>query len=158
MRTLAFGPDGRTLVSAGVDGKIHVWEVIAGRRSKTLSLEPVRERWWVPAFSPDGSTLAAAGYDHGLILWDIATRAIRHRVLDQNHQAAKALAFSSDGRRLAVSLGFAARVIDMATGNEVRRFPKQPVGINAVAVSPDGATLATPTSLSGEIGVPWLRP
>ena len=55
----------------------------------------------------------------------------------------EALAFTRDGRQLAVSLGFAARVIDVATGNELRRSPKQPVGMNAVAVSPDGGTLAT---------------
>ena len=42
-----------------------------------------------------------------------------------------------------MSLGFAARKIDVATGNEVWRSPKQPVGMNAIAVSPDGATIAT---------------
>ncbi len=40
-------------------------------------------------------------------------------------------------------MDFAARVIDVTTGKEVRRFPKQSIGMNAVAVSPDGATIAT---------------
>ena len=140
---LAIGPDGRTLVSGGDNGKIDVWELSTGRRLRTLSVEPVRERWKALAFSPDGSTLAAAGYDHGLVLWDAATWAIRHKVPDQDRLGAEALAFAADGRHLAVSLGFAARMIDVATGNEVRRFPKQPLGMNAVAVSPDGGTLAT---------------
>ena len=65
------------------------------------------------------------------------------RFPSEDRLGAEALAFTRDGRRLAVSLGFAARMIDVATGKEVRRFPKQPVGMNAVAVSPDGATVAT---------------
>ena len=81
--------------------------------------------------------------DHGLFFWDTATWTIRHKIPEQDRLGAQALAFTADGRRLAVSLGFAAAIIDVATGKEVRRFPKQPVGINAVAVSPDGATLAT---------------
>ena len=86
---LAFGPDGQMLVSGGRDGKIDVWEVSTGRRLKTLSIEPVRERWNALAFSPDGSTLAAAGYDHGLVLWDAATWAIRHKVSEQDGLAAQ---------------------------------------------------------------------
>jgi WD40 repeat protein/beta-lactamase regulating signal transducer with metallopeptidase domain len=140
---LAFAPDARTLASAGDDGKIEIWEVSTGQRLRTLSVEPVRERWKALAFSPDGSTLAAAGFDHGLVFWDAATWTIRHKVPEQDRYGAEALAFTGDGRRLAVSLGAAARMIDVATGNEVRRFPKQPVGMNGVAVSPDGATLAT---------------
>ena len=83
-------------------------------------------------------------YDHGLVLWDTATWAIRHKVSRARIASApRRWRSPRDGRHLAVSLGFAARMIDVATGNEVRRFPKQPVGMNAVAVSPDGDTLAT---------------
>ena len=138
---LAFSPDGRTLVSGGEDGKINIWELATGELVRTL--ESDRERWKAVAFSPDGSTLAAAGYDHGLFFWDTATWTIRHKVPDQNRLGAEALAFAPDGRYLALSLGFAARMIDVATGKEVWRSATQPVGMNAIAVSPDGATLAT---------------
>jgi WD40 repeat protein/beta-lactamase regulating signal transducer with metallopeptidase domain len=140
---LAFSPDGRLLSSGRRDGSLDVWDVSTGQRIKSLSVAPLRERWKGLAFSSDGSTLAAAGYDHGLVLWDTATWAIRHRIPNEDHLGAEALAFTGDGRRLAVSLGFAARVIDVATGNELSRTPKQPVGMNAVALSPDGGTLAT---------------
>ncbi len=62
---------------------------------------------------------------------------------EPNGLGAEALAFAPDGRHLALSLGFAARMIDVATGKEVWSSPKQPVGMNAIAVSPDGATIAT---------------
>jgi len=138
---LAFSPDGRTLVSGGEDGKIKVWEVATGRLVKTL--EPRRERWRAVAYSPDGATLAAAGVDHGLVLWDTATWTIRHQIPEQNRTGAEALAFAPDGRHVAVSLGFVARMIDVATGKEVWCSPNQGVGMNAIAVSPDGATVAT---------------
>ena len=138
---LAFSPDGRTLVSGGDDGKLNVWDVASGQLVK--SLEPLRERWRAVAFSPDGTTLAAAGYDHGLVLWDPRIWTIRHKVPEQNRLGAQALAFAPDGRHLALSMGFAARLIDVATSKEVWCSPKQPVGMNAIAVSPDGATLAT---------------
>ena len=77
-------------------------------------------------------------------MWDTATWSLRHRLLAETGPVgAQALAFTPDGRQLAVSMDFAACVLDVATGKEVRRFPKQSIGMNAVAVSPDGATLAT---------------
>ena len=139
---LAFSPDGRTLVSAGDDGKLNLWDVAGGRLVKTL--EPHRERWRAVAFSPDGATLAAAGFDHGLVLWDTATWTIRHRVPELAiASGAEALAFAPDGRHLAAPLGYAVRMIDVATGQEACASPKQPVGMNAVAVVSDGTTIAT---------------
>ncbi len=138
---LAFSPDGRTLVSAGDDGKLNIWDVAGGRLVKAL--EPHRERWRAVAFSPDGATVAAAGYDHGLALWDTATWTIRQSFPARDRLGAEALAFFPDGRHLALSLGFAARKIDVAAGGEVWCSPKQSVGMNAIAVSPDGATIAT---------------
>ncbi len=138
---MAFSPDGRTLVSCSEDGKVKVWEVATGRLATSPELPD--ERWKDVTFSPDGSVLAAAGSDHGLVLWNVATWTIQHRIREQDRLGAEALAFTPDGRHLALSLGFAARMIDVATSKEVWCSPKQPVGMSAIAVSPDGATLAT---------------
>ncbi len=138
---LAFSPDGLSLVSGGDDGKINIWELATGKLVRTLKSDP--ERWRDVAFSPDGSMLAAAGFDHGLFFWDTTTWTKQKKIPEQDRLGAQALAFFADGRRLALSLGFQARVIDVATGKEVWRSSKLPVGINAIALSPDGATIAT---------------
>jgi WD40 repeat protein len=50
--------------------------------------------------------------------------------------------FTGDSRRVAVALGYAVRMIDVATGKELRQFEDQRAGIPAVALSPDERTVA----------------
>ena len=141
VNALAFSRDGKTLASGGDDGTIRLWDISSGRTVKALDRAP--ERWRALAFSPDGKTLAAGGYDHGLVLWDTITWGVRLHIPEDDGQGVDSLAFTRDGRRLAFALGLAARIIDAQTGELVRQFPKQSVGINALALGRDDATLAT---------------
>ncbi|MGO9463571.1 MAG: WD40 repeat domain-containing protein [Isosphaeraceae bacterium] len=102
------------------DGKVKVWEVAAGRLATSPELPD--ERWKDVTFSPDGSVLAAAGSDHGLVLWNVATWTIRHRIREQDRLGAEALAFTPDGRHLALSLGFAARIYVVVRAEEYARL------------------------------------
>jgi WD40 repeat protein len=138
VRVLAFAPDGRTLVSSKPDGKFNVWEVGSGRLIQSLEIQP--DRWQSLAFGPDGLTMAAAGLDHGLVIWDTRGWTIRHRT--RFDSMATALAFTHDGQRLAVALGLAVRMIDPATGGELRRFDDQSHFIAALALSPDDQIVA----------------
>ncbi len=140
VHALAFNRDGKVLASAGDDGAIRLWDTVSGRSVKTLSREG--ERWRALAFSPDGKTLAAGGYDHGLVLWDTITWNARLRVPEVDGLGTTSLAYSGDGRWLALVVGFAARIIDAQTGEIVQQFPKQAVGINRIALGRDDATLA----------------
>jgi WD40 repeat protein/beta-lactamase regulating signal transducer with metallopeptidase domain len=141
VNALAFSPDGKTLAAGGDGGVIRLCDSASGRIVKTL--ERPGERWRALAFSPDGKTLAAGGYDHGLVLWDTITWSVRLHVPEVDRHGVDALAFTRDGRRLALNLGYAARMIDTQTGELVRQFPKQSIGINALALGRDDATLAT---------------
>ena len=70
VRGLALSYDNRLLASAGLDGKVMVWQMPEGLRIRTL--EGHEDGVRAVAFSPDGRYLASAGKDGLLILWDVA--------------------------------------------------------------------------------------
>ncbi|MBM4091813.1 MAG: TIGR03067 domain-containing protein, partial [Planctomycetes bacterium] len=163
--SLAFSPDGATLVSGGWDGSIRIWDLAAGRAkpvswggemgSRSVS-ENGRPYGAVlggaeeMALSPDGTKLAAyagervgvwdsqnpkrvAGYPQFPLLWN------------QTSSTVGDLAFSPDGRFLAIGIGDPYRcgvhIVEAASGRRLRTFERdQPT--YAVAFSPDGNTLA----------------
>ena len=70
---VAFSPDGGTLVSAGSDGTVRLWDA-ATRRPLGAPIQAHSGKVTSVAFSPDGKTLASAGEDENVVQWDVATR------------------------------------------------------------------------------------
>lgn len=68
IRTLAFSPDGRTLLSGARDGVVCLWSLADGRELERFDWE-IGEVETV-AFAPDGAT-AAAGGRKGVVVWDV---------------------------------------------------------------------------------------
>ncbi len=97
---LVFSPDGKTLASAGWDGKLGLWDV-ASRRN--LALLP-GHNWSVTcaAFSPDGRTIATCGEDPTVRFWNVETRQEMF-VLRGRKMKVNSLAFSPDGEWLAAA-------------------------------------------------------
>jgi len=97
------------------------------------------------AFSPDGKTLATAGYQE-VLLWDLANAKLLKRIgAGQMSDSARAMAFSKDGRLLAVAEGVpngpgAVRLFDKDSGQVALSFqePKEVV----YALHPEGKLLA----------------
>ena len=95
-------------------------------------------------FSPGGDLVATGTAGFHLALWDTATWEVR-RVINLNGDSVCAMAFSPDGRTLAVATAYASEVElrDVATGARVGVLDAHTDNARAVAFSPDGTTVVT---------------
>jgi WD40 repeat protein len=107
--SLAFAPDGKSLTSEDEDGERRFWDLAAG---KETSVEKTDRGPDPTALSPDGKTRAVAGPYHRIRLVDATGPNLgreRWAAFRGPDEAARVLAFSADGKILAV--GFEDRTI-----------------------------------------------
>ncbi len=115
--SVAFSPDGLTLVSAGGDGSVKLWDVVSRKELMTLTKQDA------PIFSvvisPDGRTLASAGGDALVTLWDMQNRK-QMATLTGHGNTIFSVTFSPDGRTLAsASNDKSVKLWDVQTHKEV---------------------------------------
>ena len=154
---VALSPDGRRVAAGGgsPDGKgvVHVWDAATG--TPVWSAADHAAEVLAVAFAPDGSSLASAGADGLIKLRDPQTGSVA-RTLPGHVRGATSLAFSADGAALACGGGDGTTSLwEIRTGRRVRTFrpASSQAGtitgdrpITSIALSRDGATLATCTA------------
>jgi WD40 repeat protein len=137
-------PDGRTAARAGPGHTIELLEVATGTRLHTL-----KGHGGPPVgllFSADGRTLASHANQDGTRLWDVATgKELRRFALPNGSGWVPALSW--DGGILAEGGYFQgdsgwSRVWDTARGKQLAQPESAPARAAALALSPDGKTLA----------------
>lgn len=138
IEVVAFSPDGKTLLTSGWwEGPIRSWEIATGKELRQLqrpeSLVP-------PVFSPSADLFALVDYsDKKPRLFDLATgREIPLR--GQPPKKSHLLAFSPDGRTLAVGAEVEIRLWDTTTGKEQRSLLREGTR-DGIAFTEDGKTL-----------------
>jgi WD40 repeat protein len=144
---LTMTADGKVLVSASKE--IKLWDLATGKELRTI--QPPAQIWSV-AITPDGKLVAAADFDGKLRLWDAATG--KEQAVLKGHPGVfspwyiSSLTFTCDGKTL-VSGGADGKVKlwDVATGEEKATFKVPRGSVMAVAISPDGKTLAAALAL-----------
>jgi WD40 repeat protein len=158
VQSIAFSPDGSRLASGGSDRSIRLWDTDTGDLALTLSqpgeLIAGSRNLGIPgmvfavAFSPDGALLASGGGDGvgecgELVLWELPAGRMRRSVLDAGEPQVWAVAFTPDGKHLlSGQVNGGLKVFDVPTDTIVRQWHAGGQ-LRSIAISPDGATLAT---------------
>lgn len=143
--SLAFHPDGSRIASGSRDGMIRIWDAADGApRSECAGVSELR----AVCFRPDGGQIALAQHGAGrLELWN-PNAMERDRVLDTGDGIINDIAYSADGRHVAVACGAGdgfgeVRVWDVESGHCVARLGDHEDGASTVAFSADGTRLLT---------------
>ncbi|MGH9531072.1 MAG: WD40 repeat domain-containing protein, partial [Terriglobales bacterium] len=140
VKTLAFSRDGRFFATGGDDKSIKVWDAAKGYLLQKI---PDAHSGSVVAlaFSPDGSLLASVG-GQDLKIFDTSSWAPLRTI---HVRMTFTLAFSPDGALVATA-DQDINLWDPRRGNQVRTIKAETRGINTLAFSPDGRTIAVGTS------------
>jgi WD40 repeat protein/tRNA A-37 threonylcarbamoyl transferase component Bud32 len=153
---VTFARDGQTLISAGTDRNLTLWD-LAEKREPVRLMGHEGEILSV-AVSPDGRWLASAGYDRTVKLWDVSapgptTKSISHSAF------VMAAAFSPDSK-LVASMAYRSptlKLSDVASLEQVAARDAVPNPNNRVVFSPDGRVLAVDSGGKVRLlGVPSL--
>ena len=142
IESIAFSPDGKLLVSGGIDNAVRLWDV--KKRREIFKREPDQKEGdhaniQAVAFSPDGKVFATAGTHEEIHLWSAA----EHKLIGtlDIQEWCEALAFSPDGGFLAAGVGTKVRVWNMQTQEEVATLEGALGAVNTIVFSGDGRTL-----------------
>lgn len=137
------GNDPEWLLAVGdAGGHVQVWEIGSGIvRSSCLGSQ---YEVFTVAFNPDGTILASAGRSEAR-LWDVATS--RLLLILPASEFHNSIAFSPDGRRLAVGAGRGwgttnSSVWELGHGRGIHTLRGLPSQVAQVRFSPDGTLVA----------------
>jgi WD40 repeat protein/serine/threonine protein kinase len=149
VRSVAFSPDGKRIVTGSWDQTAKVWDAETGQELLTLQGHTA---WvWSVAFSPDGKRIitGAGEWDRSgdlpgeAMVWDAETGQVLLAL--KGHTAAVfGAVFSPDGRRIVTgSRDGTVRVWEAETGQEVLALKTHTPPLHSVVFSPDGQRILT---------------
>ncbi len=135
---VVFAPDGKTLVSAGLDAAVRFWDLLEGKEVRRLDLGSRGAARL--AFSPDGKTLALVGGTPRIRLLDVASG--KPKLADASHPGGVHALVTPDGRTVVtISLDNVIRLWDAASGRERQRLKGHEDDLLSVQLAADGRTL-----------------
>jgi WD40 repeat protein len=135
VNSIAFGPRGQFLASAGLDGSIRLWTLGSG----FTEIKAHKGQVMGVAFNATGKRLASGGLDGRVAVWDVDTRQPIFQIADIG--GVYSIALSANGRYIAAAVANKVIMWEVETGREVRQWVG--VGINyGLAFSPTAPILA----------------
>ena len=137
--SVAFSDDGRLVADADVSGKIRIIDINNKREVRSLIGHgnpcPI-------AFRPGGNVLAFWGANDSADVTDVTTGEVL-RVFPYRTPDLQSLAFSPDGKLLAIAAGREIKLWDVTTGRVLSTLAGHAATVKSLAFSPDGASVAS---------------
>jgi sugar lactone lactonase YvrE len=131
---VAFGPDGKQILSGSSDATIKLWDISSGREIKTFRghVSAVTS----VAFSPDGRQIISGSSDTTAKLWDVSSgREVR--TFSGDLSSVNSVAFSPDGKQILYGLNNGKFYLwDMSINYIIDELRRR--AVTSVAFSPDG--------------------
>jgi WD40 repeat protein len=151
---LAFTPDGKTLVSAGCDGRLIWWPADAEMPAPSRRLEA--HAGWVRSvsMSADGKLLASGGNDRLVRLWNAGDGSLIRELSGHESHVYTVLVHPNGEWVISGDLKGQVKQWEVSTGTLLRTFDAKALhsynggqqvdfgGVRSMAVSPDGKHLA----------------
>ena len=126
IESIAFSPNGRSLVSGSHDSSVRMWNLRDGS-SKVMPATGDPNIFFSVAFSPDGRHIAAGDFDNTLWIWDTRMHKLVAKWRGHTHRVT-CIEFTPDGQRLmSGSRDQTIKYWDMSslgTVSEPQRFPE----------------------------------
>ncbi|MEH2421798.1 MAG: serine/threonine-protein kinase [Nostoc sp.] len=142
--SVVFSPDRKTLASGSWDKTIKLWNLETGKLIRSLqgNTGPILS----VAFAPDGVTFASGSKDKTIKLWNLKTGKLIHTLKGHNDKV-NSVAFLRNPTSNGVTLvsGSSDKTIKLwnpVTGKQIRTLETDSGYIYAIAISPDGQTIA----------------
>ncbi|AEP11491.1 MULTISPECIES: WD40 repeat domain-containing serine/threonine protein kinase [Chloracidobacterium] len=139
VKSLSYHGSGDWLASASGDGSVRLWDLRTNREIGLFSGHEYSVN--AVAIAPDGLRLASGGADGTARLWTLRDAT---EIASFGHRTAvRALLFASDGRWLITAFDTEVKIWDALRQRQIASFLGHIKTIDALALSPDGHTLAS---------------
>ncbi len=141
VRSAAFSPNGKKIVTASYDNTAKIWDALTGECLHAL--EGHTDRVWSAVFSPDGKKVATGSWDKTAKIWDASTGQCLHTLEGHTDRVWSAV-FSPDGKKVATgSWDKTAKIWDALTGEFLHTLEGHTNWVCSAAFSPDGSKIVT---------------